>query len=466
MSISIRDLLSRQNIAKEVISLRNSLGNHYQGLEMGMREAHERFLKPADGNGYGRGCHRPTQSIAGDLAYVVPAWVSVHNHETRTLEGILTKSKITHTDFPLKPWHTYYDWCFYIRVDKQYTYLHSQSNIQDHGKDYGNGIEGEIECEWDTAFLPSWAWPQDGDRIWMAGRWIYDCGHPAAHGHKTEIHPPKAVVSFRKEAVEFAGNSGSTQANNAVLYIGRDGGYWRQPINDQDYEFDLYLPLKPYPEAVPRWRVVSKTGNLPVQPKVTPFPLDSPRLLRVVVPLKDVRPHPEQYGAIISGGWSDPLRTQSAQIKHLRVRVTKIYMDGDYDDWGDEWHVYIGINGRWKVWQDIGGWDESLNFSVDLDLHPSDRIHITACGFEEDLMHNYMGDNSGYTWAQISNPNLTDEQREDIEDSVFWQLAGSFNDENDKIGYFSKYHNFNERGTFTIVSDKRDYRLNYTIEER
>jgi hypothetical protein len=59
----------------------------------------------------------------------------------------------------------------------------------------------------------------------MIGRWIYDCGHPQAHGHKTEIHPPKAFASFRTEVTQFAANSGPTRANNAVLYIGSNGGY-------------------------------------------------------------------------------------------------------------------------------------------------------------------------------------------------------------------------------------------------
>jgi hypothetical protein len=141
-------------------------------------------------------------------------------------------------------------------------------------------------------------------------------------------------------------------------------------------------------------------------------------------------------------------------------------MDGDYDTFGDEWHVYIGINGRWKVWRNIGGSSKSLNFTVSLNLHPTDKIKITACGFEADMMHDYMGESSGYTGGEVSNPNRTNDQREAIEDDVFWQLSGSFNDENDRIGHFSQAHNANERGTFTRSSvSPRDYRLRYTIED-
>ncbi|MGH7452440.1 MAG: hypothetical protein ACRENG_13925, partial [bacterium] len=145
----------------------------------------------------------------------LPSWVSADDHETRTVEGILHESKVTHEDFPFKPWHTNYDWQLFVRSDKQYTYLNSPEN-------YDGGAV--IECEWDSGFLPSWAWPQRGNRVWVVGRWVYDCGHLENGYHRTEIHPPKAVASFRTEAVPLSGNSGPTRANLAMLYIGQKGG--------------------------------------------------------------------------------------------------------------------------------------------------------------------------------------------------------------------------------------------------
>ena len=243
--------------------------------------------------------------------------------ETRTLEGILAQEQDHPYGFPVPALAYLLRLEFLCRFDTQYTYLNSQANIEDHG--------GELECEWDTAFLPSWAWPQDGDRVWIVGRWIYDCGHPTVHGHKSEIHPPKAVASFRTEAVQFEGNPGPTRATTTALFIGREGGYWRQPINDQDYAFDLYLPPQPYAEAVPRWTIEPQTGALPVQPQLTPFPANAPRALRVVIPLKGVEPHPENYGVIISGGWSDPRGTEAAAVKRFRVTVEEIFMDANLD---------------------------------------------------------------------------------------------------------------------------------------
>jgi hypothetical protein len=198
MDIGMRDLFSRQEIRGEIISLRNSLANHPGGLDLGLREASSRFTTPVAGDGFRRGCHRRFRQdldvlnalldvvtdteATRELSFLIPAWVSVDDQETRTLEGILVKSKITHTDFPPKPWHTYYDWNFFVRPDQQYTYLLAPQNVFHAG--------GVIECEWDTGAFPGikeqsegtsiLLWPQVGDRVWIVGRWIYDVGIPAS----------------------------------------------------------------------------------------------------------------------------------------------------------------------------------------------------------------------------------------------------------------------------------------------
>ena len=453
--ISMRSLLHRRGVDREIISFRNALANHPEGTRRSLSDANRLFLQPADG--IARGCHTPSQTVSGKLAVAVPSWVAVKDSETRTLEGVLVRSKVTHTDFPLKPWHTYYDWNFDIILDPQYTYLVLTREPP---------ADIIIECEWDTAFLPNWAWPQQGQRIWMVGRWIYDCGHPGVHGYKTEIHPPKAIAAFRSEAVQFSGNAGPTAANLAVVYIGRNGGYWQHAINDQNYAFDLYLPPQPYSEAVPCWEIIPQTGALPALPQIMHYPADQPRALRVVIPLEGLTPQPEEYGVIIAAGWTDPQGTASAQIQHLRVQITTLFMDGEFDGLGDGWYVYIGVNGRWRIWENIDGSEAALDFTVELDLHPDDQICITACGFQADLMHYYMGKESGFTWAQISDKSMTESQLQGIEDTLLLQLATSLNRENLIIGYLFRTHPSSERGTFTIASETLAYRLRYTIENR
>lgn len=470
MSISMRDLFSRQGIRGDVISLRNSLANHVGGLQMGLREAHRRFLKPDGGEGFKRGCRRPESFQIGidlqfkkwakDLGGAMPSWVSVDDNETRTVEGVLTRSKIAASDFPFKPWHTNYDWNFHVRVDKQYTYLLSDVN------------QGDFECEWDTGFLPDWAWPHEGSRIWIVGRWIYDCGHPENGRHKTEIHPPKAVASFRSEPAKFPGNSGPTQAFNAVLYIGRRGGYIDQPINNQDYAFDLHLPPKPHPDAEPRSSVTSMTGPLPVRPRFTIISEADPKLIRVVIPLKGVTPTPDEYGAIISAGWSDPSGTEVTKIKRVRVSVEEIFMDKDLDDSNildlqgkDEWHVHVGINGRWKIFKSMSGDSEKLDHSVVLDLHPDDRIRISASGREADEVHDLMGRETGLSWKSVEDHS----KAEDVADKIrsgFLSLGASLDPglENESISTFFVSHSPQERGSFTVASKGKDYKLRYRIE--
>ena len=416
-----------------------------------------------------------------DLGLVLPQWVPaagdtalVRDHtsgvtrfrfqedfagETRTVEGILVRSHVTATDFPFQPWHTFYDWNFHVRVDTQYTYLNSLTNMQDD--------DGELECEWDTAFLPDWAWPQDGARVWIVGRWIYDCGHPTANGHKSEIHPPKAIVSYRTEAVQFDGNRGPVRANQAILFIGRDGGYWRQPINDQDYAFDLYLPPKPYEEAVPVLKIEPQTDVLPVQPQFTPFPAGAPRAVRVVIPLKGVEPHPENYGAIISAGWSDPRETESAAIRRLRVTVEEILMDANLDPTGtDEWYVYVGVNGRWKVFESLGGATHRLDYSVDLTLHSSDQVHVTVGGREADEINGLMGQATGLSWAEVSARERGEENAKKIRNG-FLSLGASLDPsiENEAIGLLSQFHPPQALSTVTAGSSEGKYRLRYRIEE-
>lgn len=483
MSVSMRELFSRQGIPNEIISLRNSLANHPEGIRMSLREAHRRLLDDASGDGFSRGCRRPESvkiSIPGiftkELGGVLPAWVPAAGStprdqnpshadfagETRTVEGILARSHITSNDFPFKPWHTFYDWNFHVRFDKQYTYLTSPANR-----------EGEIECEWDTAFLPIWAFPQDGDRVWIVGRWVYDCGHPENNLHKSEIHPPKAIASFRSQATDFGGNRGPTRANHAIVFIGRDGGYWRQPIKDQNYAFDLYLPPKPYPEAEPRFKIAPQTGVLPVPLHITPFPAKEPRALRVVIPLKGVEPHPENYGVIISGGWSDPRGTEAAAVKLYRITVEEILMDANLDPrtivdpkGKDEWNVYVGINGRWKVFNDLSGKSSKLDYSVTLPLHPSDQIHITACGYEEDEIDNLMGRETGLSWSDVCNPSRAEANAKEIR-SGFLSLGASIDPdiENEKIHIFSRFHPPPKVTTgVTAPSHEKDYRLRYRIE--
>lgn len=437
--------------------------------------------QPVDADGVARGCRTPnTLKISWgfgsrDVGILLPSWTQATNGPVtpsagpETVTGVLTNSKISGTDFPLKPWHTSYDWNLFVRPDPQYRRLLSTANVQDD--------HGILECEWESSCLPTWARPQQGQRIWMVGRWIYDCAHPLAHGYKTEIHPPKALASFRSEAVTFPGNAGPTQANQAVVFIGRDGGYFKTSINDQDYEFSFPMPPRPV-GSQPRIMVTPKMGRwfifsrkLPVNPKIDLSLWKHGGIVKVKVPLKGLQPHPDDYGMVISAGWSDPQRIETKQIHKVRVTVDKVFMDANLDPIGrDEWSLHVGINGRWKILHNQRGDVSSVNHSVLLDLHPDHRIRISVCGYEADTVDDLMGRQSGVSpnLVSASSPsNTAEDAAGKIRDAFVAGLGSGVPDENDPISTF-----FNESAPPTgpgkissrAPSPGGDYRVEYTVE--
>jgi hypothetical protein len=433
-------------------------------------------VAPIDSNAIARGCRKPSSLQIGvhgrtkDVGGAIPSWVEATarpndqaDGKARFVEGVLAEAHISGSDFPFKPWHTYYDWNYIVRPDPQYRNLLSVANDLD--------FRGQLECEWDTAFLPSYAWGQRGQRVWILGRWIFDCGHPTANGYRTEIHPPKAVVTFRSEAVKFLDNQGPTRATVASLYIGRRDSYITTNINDQDYEFNLRLPPKPFKTATPRVLIRSMTGVLPVNPVITPLPsAANATWLNVQVPLKGVVPQPNEYGLIVSGGWGDPNNTETKKIIKRKVTVTKIFMDANLDPvFRDEWYVYVCVNGRWKAFESLRGADATLNYVVNLDLHPTDKINLSLCGFEADSVHDLMGNQSGVNPGRVS-AGSTDGQAASVAGQVrnafVSGLLSGFPDENDSISRLFVQHAASDTGTFFVRPHDRDYRLRYKIDAR
>ena len=503
---TMRQLFARQNLRGQLISLRHALETHVGLPAPTLRKALTTFTQLHTSSGFESGCREPDDIELGveilgvgggrNLGGLFPSWTAVrfNPRRSRTLEGVLVKSKITKEDFPLKPWHTFYDWNFFVRVDRQFRYLLNEITRKHHSEGlFGsnlppNDVQDIIECERDTAFLPLWAIPQVGSRVSLTGRWIFDCGHPEDGQHRMEIHPPKAVISFRNEATSLPGNSGPTRVNQAVVFIGRKGGYIDLPINDQNYAFDLPLPPKPHPGATPVFHARGVTGmereeaaTLPVQPVITPFPAHTPTLFRVAIPLKGVAPEPETYGAIISAGWTDPEGTQSQDVRRLRVslrRLEKLGPGAPVEGISKlEWLFYFGVNGRWhKV--DLTQPVTQMNLAATLDLHKDDRVHLTACGFAKLQIHQFMGRNSGVE------PRLTSERRpiDEVKNaggkvrSAFFDLddiPGSFS--NIGLNLFSRRHG-PEPGRFVRVDSKdhpgplergsrdHNYQMDYEIE--
>ncbi len=125
--------------------------------------------------------------------------------------GDQAPSEVSEEDTPTA--HFTHDFTFKVVPDAGYFHLLS-SWVNPDGT---VSVHGDMEVEWENASLmdeqpdgsqrdwgavPEFVWPAVGDRVWVEGRWIFDCGHPNSSDtthvqYSTEIHPPRALVTYR-----------------------------------------------------------------------------------------------------------------------------------------------------------------------------------------------------------------------------------------------------------------------------
>jgi hypothetical protein len=138
------------------------------------------------------------------------------------------------------------------------------------------GLGTVLECEWESSFLPCFAWPWPGDQVWLRGQLIYDCGHGKSGtlpdgrtivGFSSEIHPPHALVTMRLEGAVLSEQGLVMPARVARVFISPwageanhpddingDGFVWtsgaggapRFDVNNTPYQFKVPLPPKSF----------------------------------------------------------------------------------------------------------------------------------------------------------------------------------------------------------------------------
>ena len=358
----------------------------------------------ANGDGVSRGCRLPAGLVPGIVATgalrrVLPAWAPVQDDDFKEVEGTLARSFQTWTDFPLTQWHRWYDWNFHVIPTAPYAYLRGEGNEEIKGAG-PNVVEGAaMECEWDTGafgtkfgpmFGRDWGWPMKSQFVWIAGRWIYDCGHAnKSKKMRTELHPCAAVATARWEAQRY-GPSDSVlfptpsplgidtpfmPSVQFMFFASRRGGYLEVPkVFDRDYEFIVDLPKEAAGRrivpigATPTnavntvtlgaLRIVAKVDftpfsnaagsrNTTIQPILTVIvPADGsfPSQVKVKIPLSREKGSGNAYGVMISFGLVD-------QFLDLAKRV--LLVDGSFDlvrffnHRGENVALKFGINGRW-----------------------------------------------------------------------------------------------------------------------
>jgi hypothetical protein len=198
--------------------------------------------------------------------------------------------------------------------------------------------------------FPKWAWPNPGDRVWLMGNHIYDCGHPievaGVDRYKSEIHPAIAMAAMRAQVMTLPGTGTAPVPVVATdLYIHGDGGWATSVLNEhevfdqgtyhttpiaRDYDFDIHLPAKPDPAAVLKWTVSDGPfNNIGVAPVLTPDLIDpADPELHVHVPLAGSGIDAlDTYGRQIVAGWAVP----QGKVRHLRIKLDQMVLHDDME---------------------------------------------------------------------------------------------------------------------------------------
>jgi hypothetical protein len=329
------------------------------------------------------GCPRDLTALYQRQA---PTWVYVGDAGSeatalapppRWLTGIAAASHLpylaTHpagSDDPVS--HDSYDLNLNVLPDRRYQELLGTGN------DSGAGEEaGRLHAERETGSLPTFVWPEPGDRVSMLGSWVWDCGHWLPSGERTELHPFRALWVQRT----FSPRS-PTGESEGDLFISTDptpagviADCAHQTKGDRaafkaclltqprwqdvsgDYSFTLPAPKRPRGAGPLQARVVDAGGG--PNPTVTVGAKAATVTLHVAVA-------PGQKLVVakeIFLGWADPPR--AALPEHLRVRFRSLLVRRamDPDDPAEttlrgqvsrgptgEWNVYWDVAGLWGTW--------------------------------------------------------------------------------------------------------------------
>jgi hypothetical protein len=322
------------------------------------------------------------------------AWVEPQGRRLRSATGYVSDVRMAATDTPAN--HDSHDVDFQLNVDLGQEYLMT-------------GIQASLGIEWESGMdalrdqrgeglrtFPKWVWPSEGDRAWVDGHWILDCGHPDKRvepwRYHAEIHPPRAVASMRDQAAPLPG-TGTTPVPVTLtdVFISGRGGYVVQmlncgpdiilgehgdtcgqstpppdfeakkttPINDTNFTFDVCLPPQP-PKSVFSSRVELGPGNTvnidPILRKVAAqgacatadefgnYRYDPKWMMNVTIPLNGTDTPPTAvYGRRIYAGW---IAAPDPVLPHRTLALNRLHLhdDGDFGQPGQLafWFMNVG----------------------------------------------------------------------------------------------------------------------------
>lgn len=348
------------------------------------------------------GCQRSDFGIGFDTS---PEWVYVYRSPAiRMARGIVRIAHASLEDSILQ--HRSYDFNANLVPDPQYRYLIAgtpSAQTNNYAPSEGEG-RGRLHFEWESATLPFFAWPTDGDRATLWGSWIWDCGHwqstenntgGQVSGEHSELHPLNAIAVNRRasylspsgeaETDVFISSEGDAahaveqcalthHPQSGAAYPQYDSGYEpcaTNPANrvqtlKSSYTFFVPAPPRPSSGAQLRYRIVSRIAD----------GVGTQRIRRGTNGITVTVTMPRSPGLISYGksffvSWSTPPRPPTAlQITFHSLLVN--HADPNPlvpDPSGANWALYLDLNGFWQL---VNNWAPALTSHV----HDGERITL------------------------------------------------------------------------------------------
>lgn len=324
---------------------------------------------PLPGVTYTAGSQLPDCTSFG-VGLTSQQWKVIGPDTATTLEGQVTGSKLSTDDNPLD--HHSRDRNFFVYPDLAYQHLLASPGNFQQGE---QNEHGRMEVEWESAALPAWALPMQGDWVHVEGSYIVDCAH-GEHGFRTEMHPPRLLMTLRDAASATWSNgvvsipprpgwadtmpglgSVPVQTTRADIYASSDGGEargeevgaspdWYQPTNEKNY--DLFVPAPPRP-AGNATMIYTRTDRplptcssdddcptgaelfYPGDDRITTTPQDNPPGVRVHINFSGYNPPSTPLyalGLTVRVAWDKPAITPPRRV---RVVLDSIYVANPMD---------------------------------------------------------------------------------------------------------------------------------------
>jgi hypothetical protein len=266
-----------------------------------------------------------------------------------------------------------------------------------------------LTTEWEESLIPTWAWPQIGDRVKESGSWIWDCGHwkdsfpgnltpydlpetiPDALsgftnelGEGTELHPLYEMGVMRKDAAGLlngvprrlarldawiSGDGGWALAEEecSLLGIPSLGGHACSRYRDVGgtYSYNVALPPKPSLSStlVVNAPFIHPETDPALQSTVVSTSLTLDNKLHVEFTIPDGMA--QKFGVTVEAGWSDdttPVDHYSLTLNDVHIVHTLDRTTGDDTEPSQnpvangpeqtpgpgEWVMFASVNGAWK----------------------------------------------------------------------------------------------------------------------